>query len=284
MTDLTTFPIPTKILDPAEYPEFAGADGTDGTDGRTILNGEVDPTDEGEDGDFYLNTLTSTLFGPKATTWPAGVLLKGSDGVDGATTLAALTDVDVSTLPTDGQALVWDDNEEVWVPGTVATEGGSGTKTLAVFTWAESQPPATEFATLDTRNSIAVLDFDDTVTESTTFVGIIPEGADLSSGILCRIHWAATTATSGDVRWGVQFERAGTDLDADSYDTAALATGTANATSGIETITEITCTTIDSVAAGDRYRLRVYRNSADTANDTMAGDAELIAVELRGVA
>ena len=81
MADLTTFPIPTEELDPADWPEFKG---TDGTDGRTILSGEVDPTTEGEDGDFYLNTATSTLFGPKAAgTWPAGVLLKGADGTDG---------------------------------------------------------------------------------------------------------------------------------------------------------------------------------------------------------
>lgn len=58
-----------------------GVDGTDGADGRTILSGAVDPTTEGEDGDFYLNTATSTLFGPKDTTWPAGVSLVGPAGV-----------------------------------------------------------------------------------------------------------------------------------------------------------------------------------------------------------
>jgi hypothetical protein len=163
-------------------------------------------------------------------------------------------------------------------------ESGGGTKTLAAHTPMTSQPPATAFATLDTRNSIAVLDYDDSAVEAATWVGIVPEGAVLTSGILVRIHWAATTATSGNVRWGVQFERAGTDLDADSYDTAALATGAANATSGIETVTEITCTTIDSLAAGDRYRVRVYRNATDAVEDTMTGDAELVAVELRGVA
>jgi hypothetical protein len=70
-----------------------GANGSDGADGKTILNGTTDPTTEGVDGDFYLNTATSTLFGPKATTWPAGVPLvgpqgsqgdPGADGADGA--------------------------------------------------------------------------------------------------------------------------------------------------------------------------------------------------------
>jgi hypothetical protein len=36
--------------------------------------------------------------------------------------------------------------------------------------------------------------------------------------------------------------------------------------------------------AGDFFRLRVYRDSADTGNDTMTGDAELIAVEVRSAA
>jgi hypothetical protein len=57
-----------------------GPAGEDGADGRTILSGTVDPTTEGVDGDFYLNTATSTLFGPKATTWPAGVSLIGLTG------------------------------------------------------------------------------------------------------------------------------------------------------------------------------------------------------------
>jgi hypothetical protein len=159
--------------------------------------------------------------------------------------------------------------------------GGSGTKTIAVFTARDNQPPASGFATLDTRNSIAVLDFDDAATESAVFVGVIPEAAVLSSGIKVRITWAASTATSGDCRWGAQFERVGTDIDSDSFDTATEAHTTTNGTSGIETTTEITCTSIDSLAAGDRFRVKIYRNASDTTNDTMSGDAELVVVELR---
>lgn len=158
-------------------------------------------------------------------------------------------------------------------------------KTYAVFTPSDNQPPATNFATLDTRNSILVLDFDDGATnEAAHFVGILPHGANLSSGLKVRIHWMATSATSGNCRWGVQFERAGTDNDADSFDTATEAHSATSATSGIETVTEITATAIDSLAAGDRFRLKVYRDSSDTTNDTMSGDAELIAVEVRSAA
>ncbi|MCF6265221.1 MAG: collagen-like protein [Desulfuromusa sp.] len=70
----------------------AGADGVDGTagadglDGKTIISGTVDPTTEGVDGDYYLNTTSTTLFGPKeAGSWPAGVSLIGPQGLQGNT-------------------------------------------------------------------------------------------------------------------------------------------------------------------------------------------------------
>ena len=48
-----------------------GTDGADGADGNTVLNGTVNPTNEGADGDFYINTTTKEIFGPKAMgTWP----------------------------------------------------------------------------------------------------------------------------------------------------------------------------------------------------------------------
>ncbi len=161
--------------------------------------------------------------------------------------------------------------------------GGTGTKTYAVFTPMTSQPPASNYATLDTRNSIAVLDFDASTNEYAFWVGIMPEGASLGSGLKIRLHWMATSATSGDVVWIANVERGNTDLDTDSFDTGATATGTANGTSGIVTVTEITQTNIDGVTAGDLYRLLIYRNAA-SGSDTMAGDAELIAVEVRSAA
>jgi len=166
---------------------------------------------------------------------------------------------------------------------TIAVTATSGTKTYAVFTATDNQPPATAFATLDTRNSIAVLDFDDATDESAVFVGIIPEAASLGSGLKIRLHWMATTATSGNVVWDVSLERMTTDLDSDDFGTIASGTAAANGTSGILTVTEITLTTIDSVTAGDGFRLKVTRD-ANNASDTMTGDAELIAIEIRSAA
>jgi len=171
----------------------------------------------------------------------------------------------------------------------ISLPNASGTLALtsripyATFTASDNQPPASNFATLDTRNSIAVLDFDDASTESAVFVGIMPEAASLGSGLIVSLRWMATTATSGDVRWSVAWEKSNTDLDSDSFDTATAATATTNGTSGIVTVTNITCTTIDSLAAGDLFRLRVQRIGGDGA-DTMTGDAELVAVEVRSAA
>ena len=173
---------------------------------------------------------------------------------------------------------------------TLTVPDASGTIALtsripyAVFTATDTQPTATAFATLDTRNSIAVLDFDATTDESAVFVGIMPEAASLGSGLIVRLNWMATTATSGNVRWGVQFERSNTDLDSDSFAAAVEANGAANGTSGILTTTAITVTDFDGITAGDVFRLKVFRNADDATNDTMTGDAELVAVEIRSAA
>lgn len=68
---------------PAGPSGAAGANGTNGLNGKTILSGATDPSNlyTGTDGDFYINTSTLLLFGPKAGgVWPAGVNITGADG------------------------------------------------------------------------------------------------------------------------------------------------------------------------------------------------------------
>jgi len=163
------------------------------------------------------------------------------------------------------------------------TNTALGTKTISRFTPRDNQPPATAFATLDTRNSIALLDFDDTTDESAIFVSVCPEGANLASGLSIRLIWTASTATSGACVWDASLERMTTDIDTDSFDTAASVTTTTNATSGVPNYSTITLTTIDSLTAGDGFRLKINRD-ANNGSDTMTGDAELIAVEVQQVA
>jgi hypothetical protein len=55
-----------------------------GTDGNGILNGIVDPTFEGVSGDFYINTTSNEIFGPKSgSNWGAGTSVIGPEGPEG---------------------------------------------------------------------------------------------------------------------------------------------------------------------------------------------------------
>ena len=75
----------TSLVGPAGADGTDGTDGTDGADGRTVLNGEGVPESSlGEDGDFYIDTLTYDLYGPKtAGDWGAATSLIGPAGADG---------------------------------------------------------------------------------------------------------------------------------------------------------------------------------------------------------
>jgi hypothetical protein len=203
--------------------------------------------------------------------WDAAGDLAVGSGANTAAKLSKGTALQVLRVNAGATTLEWAD-----------PASGSGTKTYAFFTPMTSQPPASNFATLDTRNSIAVLDFDDSTEESAFWVGVMPEAASLGSGLIVNIFFMATSATSGDARFGAQFERMNTDEDSDSFDTATEATVATNGTSGIVTKLAITCTTIDSIAAGEPYRLKIYRDTSGA--DTITGDVEVVAVELRSAA
>ena len=151
--------------------------------------------------------------------------------------------------------------------------------TLAAWGALAGVAPASNGATLDQRNSHIVLGFDAGTAETAYFVGVLPSiyaGGDLS----VAIHWMATSATTGSVRWSVQFERLeanGPDLDSTDFQTAAAATSVANATSGKLAVAAVTVSALDAVTPGDVFRVSVTRDVAH-ADDDMAGDAELLSV------
>ena len=61
-----------------------GAKGDTGANGNTVLNGSGAPTTEGVDGDFYIDTSTNDIYGPKTSgSWGSGTSLIGPQGDTG---------------------------------------------------------------------------------------------------------------------------------------------------------------------------------------------------------
>jgi hypothetical protein len=154
-------------------------------------------------------------------------------------------------------------------------------QTLVAFEPTDYRPPTTNYATLDLRNGIPVIDFDAAVAEATSFCAVLPRHYG-GGGITARIAWMATTAVSGQVQWSVAIERHDptTDLDADSFASAvSSALATTSATSGAPIYTEVALTNaqIDGLLAGEHFRVKLSRLVAGG----MAGDAEVLSLELR---
>lgn len=157
--------------------------------------------------------------------------------------------------------------------------------TLLCFFPQDNEPPATNFATIDTRNSHLVLDFDAGADEAACFKGILPSHYS-GGGITIKIHYAMTSAVSGNVIWQTAIERIGDgqqDIDSDGF-AAANSTGAVAvpATSGhidICAVGHANGAEMDSLAVGEGFRLKINRD-ADNGSDTATGDAELWAVEI----
>lgn len=156
--------------------------------------------------------------------------------------------------------------------------------TLAVFTPHALEGPVSGFSTLGQRNAHPVLQFDAATNESAIFKSIMPQHY-AGGGVDVFIHYAMATATSGDIDWDVQFERIGDqqqDIDSDSFAAAnSVNNTTVPGTSGNVDIVSVAFTDgadMDSVAVGESFRLQVTR---DAVSDTAAGDAQLVAVEIR---
>jgi hypothetical protein len=165
--------------------------------------------------------------------------------------------------------------------------GGGGTKSYGYFTPIDNVPQTSGFATLDTRTSgVPVLDFDPTAVEAATFTGLLPEAAVTTNGLKIRIAWTADTVTNTDaVVWGIQFQRVdtSTDLDTDAFSNTFTATAAASGTAGVPVISELTLTgtaLLDSIVAGDFYRVRISRDATHT-SDALTADACLVACEIR---
>jgi hypothetical protein len=156
-------------------------------------------------------------------------------------------------------------------------------ETFAFLKPTDAEPPSSNYATLDQRNGHPVLEFDQTTNESAVFSLFMPDSY-AGGGLTVELVWCSETA-SGDVDWDVAIERIGDaqqDIDSDGF-AAVQSTdnNTVPGTSGNTDVTTITFTDgaqMDSVAAGEMFRLKVTR---DAASDTLADDAQLLGVLVR---
>lgn len=158
---------------------------------------------------------------------------------------------------------------------------------LCYFTPLSAIPPASAFATLDTRNGYVVLDFDDSTDESIIFQGFMPLHYG-GGGITVTVGWMATSATTGTISLDVAFMSV-TD-DADDLDTKAFASAnnanptTASATGEVDyaTITFTDGADMDSVTAGEMFYMKVTRDAnGTTSTDNLSGDMELVFVSIK---
>ncbi len=156
---------------------------------------------------------------------------------------------------------------------------------LCLILPAMGEPPATNYATLDTRNNALVLDFDDDQDESIEFPCFMPRHYD-GGGLTITIGWMSSSSTSGNAVLDLAFKSFSD--DADDMDTKAFAaansvtdaTASASGEVAYSTITFTDGADMDSVAAGEYFRLNFTRD-ADNGSDNLSGDLELVFIEIR---
>lgn len=156
--------------------------------------------------------------------------------------------------------------------------------TLITFNPQSYEELASNSARPLTRNNHPIIRFDDSINENFVVSGVMPRHYD-GGGITVYIHYALTSAVTGNTDWDVAFERIGDqqqDIDSDGF---AAANSTDNTTvpgtSGDIDIITVTFTDgadMDSIAVGEGFRMKITR---DAVSDTAVGDAELRFVEIK---
>lgn len=160
--------------------------------------------------------------------------------------------------------------------------------TLLTFLPTDNEPPSSNYATLDTRNGHPVLDFDGSTDEEAVFTGVLPRHY-AGGGLTVYVHVAFTSATSGSGRLQADIERidaSSLDIDSDSFTGTFQSAGvSAPGTSGQVVVGTITFTSgaqMDSLAAGEPFRLKIRRDADGTSGtDDITTDMELVAVEVK---
>lgn len=161
------------------------------------------------------------------------------------------------------------------------------TKPFAFLSPIGNEPPATAYATYDTRNSHPVLDFDGATDEEAVWTIQLPDWYG-GGGLTVDTWWALASATSGNLRVQAAIERidvSSLDIDADSFASFNSAGGTAPGTSGMVIKISITFTSgaqMDSAVAGELIRVKIRRDADGTSGtDDITTDANFVGAVVR---
>lgn len=278
----------------------AGSTGAAGADGKTVLSGAVNPTTEGVNGDFYINTTSWQIFGPKASgTWPSGVDLigatgaagaAGSAGADGKTVLSGASDP--TTQGVNGDFYVNTTSWQIFGPkasgtwpsgvsligpaGSTGSAGAAGAAaTIAVGTVTTGAAGSSATVTNSGTSSAAVFDF------------AIPQGAKGDKGDTGNTGAAGpstvtidTTATSGGASGRLLYdsgsvvtESSKLSFDGTTLNAPGVSLGVAGSTLGTLKLSGNTSgtVTVQPAAAAGTYSLTLP-NSAGSANQVLTTD------------
>jgi len=162
--------------------------------------------------------------------------------------------------------------------------GGGGAPEIQItFNVENAKLPSTNPAVIDGGENNFRLLFDANTDESCSWSNVLDD--DYGAGALyADIFWSMVSATTDTVVWGVQVSAYtpgdAADINTDSYDTVNLDTTAVPGTAGYMKKTTITLTNDDSIAAGDFYRIKLYRD-ADSGSDGATGDAEIYYMIIR---
>ncbi len=155
-------------------------------------------------------------------------------------------------------------------------------ETLLTFDPLSNRPPATAFATVDLRGEFVVLDFDAATDEKAHFHAVVPSHYRGGS-LVAMLIWTSTTATSGSAKLRVELTRLGAGVNLDALPAPGGSNDlvvSAPSTSGDLVVDSTDSIALNGLTPGDTLRVLITRLATDAA-DTMAGDLELVSLELR---
>lgn len=172
-----------------------GKSGVDGKSGNTVLYGTTNPTSTtGVTGDFYINTATNMIFGPKTTVWPAGTSLVGPQGPGGVGPAGPQGPAGVTGASTQ---ILWFTPHDL-----LPVQPTSYNDTSTVVAIDQGSNPPYSFEALDIKAGVRRIVYKP-----------IPKGWSSAKSWTYRIYWMTTESSTANVKFGLYMNFVGTDTD-----------------------------------------------------------------------